>query len=229
MADSLCQTSGLASLRPSNTMDDERVTLQVGERRFTTLRGTLVTESTYFAARLSGRWHDSNEDGSYFIDADPGIFEHILRYLRNGNFPVFFDLKTQMLDHAKYLALLSDARYFGIQRLVEWIEKKRYLEIVQIETSIALRDIDLPTDGHLIKATAPGSRMEISTTWGTKQVYLCPRGIRDHRGDKNKCIQETRCRQITYVEADKFETEPILQAVIIETKVSFKTDACVDG
>ncbi|TGO40727.1 hypothetical protein BHYA_0032g00060 [Botrytis hyacinthi] len=56
------------------------ITIQVEERRFITTKNTMTEESPFFAAPISGRW-DSNKqaDGSYFIDADPDLFEHILR------------------------------------------------------------------------------------------------------------------------------------------------------
>lgn len=68
------------------------IRLQVGERHFTTTRDTLTAESRYFASLLSGRWDNALEDGSYFIDADPMLFDHILRYLRRGIFPLFVDM-----------------------------------------------------------------------------------------------------------------------------------------
>lgn len=55
---------------------DVRITLQVGDRRFVTMRDTLTSESASFASLLSGGWGAGRlgyrlEDGSYFIDADP--------------------------------------------------------------------------------------------------------------------------------------------------------------
>jgi len=58
---------------------DRQITLQVGERQFFTTREALIAESSFFASLLSGRWDNAQEDGSYFIDADPNIFEHVLR------------------------------------------------------------------------------------------------------------------------------------------------------
>ncbi|KAK3681061.1 hypothetical protein B0T22DRAFT_485630 [Podospora appendiculata] len=64
------------------------IRLQVGERHFTTTKDTLAEGSAFFAALLSSRWDNALDDGSYFIDADPALFEHILRYLRRGlSFP----------------------------------------------------------------------------------------------------------------------------------------------
>jgi len=41
-------------------------------------------ESAFFAALFSGRWDNADADGFFFIDADPDLFEHILRYVRRG-------------------------------------------------------------------------------------------------------------------------------------------------
>ena len=67
------------------------IALQVGERRFTTTRDTLMAESDFFASLLSGRWNNAMKNGAYFIDADANLFDHILRHLRRGAFPLFFD------------------------------------------------------------------------------------------------------------------------------------------
>lgn len=90
-----------------------RVTLQVGERRFETTTDTLKG-AAYFEAITATRWESQKQsDGSYFVDADPDIFEHILRYLRHEILPVHYD---QLKGHgyALYLAMLHQAEYFQI-------------------------------------------------------------------------------------------------------------------
>jgi hypothetical protein len=61
----------------------------------------LIEESTYFESLLSGRWNTAREDGSYFVDADPDLFVHILRYLRRRVLPVFYNLQKGH-DYALY-------------------------------------------------------------------------------------------------------------------------------
>ncbi|KAI1095504.1 BTB/POZ protein [Rostrohypoxylon terebratum] len=213
---------------PFTANESSRVTLQVGERRFTAFRDTLISESAYFRARLSGRWNDADEDGAYFIDADPDIFEHILRYLRSNNFPVFFDASTLTFDHAKYISLLGGARYFGISKLEEWIEHEQYLDVVQIQTSaIQIPDVDAQGIECLARTTTANNRVDIKTAWDTEQVYVCPRGIFVHRGDRDKCGQaceKARAREGGGVE---FEQDPVLRAVVIKTKISFNLAACM--
>jgi hypothetical protein len=71
------------------TSTNRRVTLQVGERRFVTTLQTLEKSGGF--ASLSRRWVNRQEENSYFVDADPTIFEHILRYLRRGVLVIFYD------------------------------------------------------------------------------------------------------------------------------------------
>lgn len=62
------------------TAQAKHVTLLVGERLFITARQILERESCFFTSLFSGRWDSAVlPDGSYFVDADPGLFEHILR------------------------------------------------------------------------------------------------------------------------------------------------------
>ncbi|KAI1381592.1 BTB/POZ protein [Hypoxylon crocopeplum] len=203
----------------------ERVTLQVGERRFTTLRATLVGESEYFAARLSDRWDDAEEDGSYFVDSDPSIFEHILSYLRSGNFPVFFDSSTLSFDHAKYLSLLNEARYFGIRELESWIKKKKYLDVVCVTRSVdIINKVTACSLDHLNRASTGDTKVDVSTSWAIEKVYVCPRNVPEHYGDRSRCGQACEKARVRQGGDEDFEEEPIVRAVIITTKVTVNLD-----
>lgn len=100
---------------------------------------TLTSESGFFASMFSGRWQDDHNsgqqpDGSYFVDGDPELFGHILRYLRHGNFPLFYVNGAH--DYGMYAALLGEARYFQIDRLVTWLESKKYLDALKIQSTV---------------------------------------------------------------------------------------------
>lgn len=67
------------------------------------------------ASMFSGRHPlDKDHDGRYFIDRDGSLFNYILNYLRDGE----LDLPT---DRHVLLRLRREARYFGIEQLVESI------------------------------------------------------------------------------------------------------------
>jgi BTB/POZ domain len=113
----------------------DRVTLNVGGRKFLTTIGTLVDRSNYFASLFSGRWAMPKQlDGSIFIDTDPNVFEHVLRYLRRGVFPLAFDKETGH-DYKLYIEILSEARYFQIPKLEKWLEGKCYIHCVDFSTA----------------------------------------------------------------------------------------------
>ncbi|KAJ0419346.1 BTB/POZ protein [Aspergillus carlsbadensis] len=102
-----------------HTNRSDIIELQVGQQRFTALRSTLTEQSTNFKSLLSGRWNSARSDGSYFVDADPDLFAHILNYLRRPDvYPIFYD-DVKGHDYLKYHALLSEARYFGIDALAK--------------------------------------------------------------------------------------------------------------
>ncbi|KAL8869924.1 MAG: hypothetical protein Q9174_003910, partial [Haloplaca sp. 1 TL-2023] len=71
----------------SQLMDDlyefnpkDPVVLQVGDQKFYSTAATLF-KSKVLEDILTTR--ETNEDGSYLIDADPGLFGHIIRFLRH--------------------------------------------------------------------------------------------------------------------------------------------------
>ncbi|KAI1270322.1 hypothetical protein F5Y18DRAFT_367911 [Xylariaceae sp. FL1019] len=94
---------------------------------------------------LSGRWNDADKDGVYFIDSDPDLFVEVLRYLRSGNFPLFFDTASQKYDYAKYTSLLGEAQYFGIEKLETWIKEQKYAKAVTVR--YYTKDIDICRKG----------------------------------------------------------------------------------
>ncbi|KAI0481133.1 BTB/POZ protein [Xylariaceae sp. FL0804] len=179
------QEDASRNISPADQNASGRVTLQVGERRFVTFAHTLTSESGYFAARLS-RWKDTDADGSYFVDSDPELFEHILRYLRSGHFPIFFDSGTQTFDHSKYLALLQEARYYVIPRLEEWISQERYSDAVKIQRKAEIvDDLVAYSKTKASQISSANTRVTIRPSWSTRKVHLCPRGI--HPADSPAC------------------------------------------
>ncbi|KAK3291962.1 BTB/POZ protein [Chaetomium fimeti] len=195
--------------------------LQVGERRFTTARATLTEESGFFAALLSGRWENALQDGSYFIDADPNLFQHILAYLRRGVFPLFDG--AQGHDHHRYLALLEEARYFQIPQLEAWLSNKHYMMAAQVTYKAEEYDEDDPRWRTV--TTAAGKTVEYHPQWATRKVYLCPRGIPEHRDNRTGCGR--RCESARGDDGDQFEEELSLHILVIKREVAFNADVCV--
>ncbi|KAG5918694.1 hypothetical protein E4U61_001559 [Claviceps capensis] len=147
---------------PDTRSPDTRIKLLIGERTFITTRRTLTTESGYFKQRFATSWGKTPQDGTYFIDADPVLFEHILRYLRHPAFPLFYD-HVHGHDVGLYASLHNEASYFQIHRLQKWLAAKRYLEAIQVKHTADVvenwNDCTLPSDTYL---TAKPYREEVS-------------------------------------------------------------------
>jgi len=202
---------------------DIQIALQVGESRFTTTKETLVGESEFFASLLSGRWDNALEDGSYFVDADPTLFEHILRYLRRGVFPLFFNL-SRGHDYSLYLSLLEEARYFRISRLEDWLVKKRYHGAVKVKHTLEIYDDGDHIAGH--DATlAADTMVHYHPSWGTRKVYICPREIFVHRGKPDACGRD--CRRVQGDADDRYDEEPRLSMLVVRKSVIFEPAECV--
>ncbi|KAF6227357.1 hypothetical protein HO133_008801 [Letharia lupina] len=196
---------------PSNTM-----TLQVGECRFVTRPATLTRGSDFFARQLSGRWPDIQPDGSYFIDADGDVFQHVLRYLRHEIMPIFYD-NVKGHDYALYLAVLEQARYFGVEPLQKWLEEQKYLQAVKIVHSArvldGIEDVCGPTGSHV--------KIEHHVTWKSRKVYVCRRAITGHMGNRDACGR--LCRNARGDADDEYEDEEVLK--ILEVRKTTMLDA----
>lgn len=199
--------------------ENNRIQLRVGERLFHTTKETLTRESDYFAARLA-RWKDTDPDGSYFIDSDPTLFEVILRYLRTGTPPLFFDPATQTHDLAKYAALLSEARYFQIPSLVTWIVEQKYFQVIQVDTNIRVYDEDsfrdLPTS-----SSSSTSKVEYFQTTGIERRFVCPlASVEGGHVCYYRCWDD--CREaglsVTYEDRPYFKVLAIARTVTFDPK-----------
>lgn len=210
----------LIALLPSPA--ERQIILQVGERRFTTTKETLINESGFFSSLLSERWDNSQADGSYFIDADATVFEHVLRYLRHQVLPIFYD-NAKGHDHALYLLLLEQATYFQIDRLETWLKSQSYLQAVKVTTTAER----LEGKYEINETTGTDISLEYHPAWETVRVYICPRGIAVHRGNPSACGRQCRLAQ---GDGDpEFIEERVLKTLVIRRKTVFDQQLCLDG
>lgn len=99
------------------------IKLNVGGQIFVTTRSTLVTNAPesmlarMFSSEEQHPWCSSvDSDGAFLIDRSPFYFEPILNYLRHGELVLDKNMSSQ--------GVLEEARFFGIQKLVEILEVK---------------------------------------------------------------------------------------------------------
>lgn len=108
-----------------------QITIKTSQESFVTDPERWLGQSLYFEILFSGKWGDKQDDGSYFIETDAHIFKHILRYLRTGVLPVFYNERAGH-DFPLYQALLDEAMYFAIGWLERWLRERKYLDTIKI-------------------------------------------------------------------------------------------------
>ncbi|KAL9602316.1 MAG: hypothetical protein Q9219_001882 [cf. Caloplaca sp. 3 TL-2023] len=224
---SLPPSSSLSTPSPIPSSFTNPITLRVGEKLFYTRPETL-SGSTFLTAMLSNRWDQRRSqqqpDGSYFVDADPQIFEHVLRFLRSGIYPVCYEA-GQGHDWSSYANIRSQADYLGVEQLVEWLDAKKYLQAIKIETSARVVEYDEETTG-LGGSHASDERVQYHPGWRTVKKYVCPRGISVHYGEPKKCGRA--CAAALGDAEPQYEEVPVLSTLVVTEKVVFDEKVCVE-
>jgi hypothetical protein len=146
-------------------MPPSLVTLNVSGRIYKTRPSTL-SASPYFTALLA-RWDsgaDLQDDGSYFIDADPDTFEHILAFMRRpSKFPLYWT-HEHGFDYVLYNKVEAEADFFLLHGLRDWISKKRYEEAVK--TIVEVRVWDERSQRVLNGGDSLGDLVEVNSFLG---------------------------------------------------------------
>lgn len=203
----------------------DRIHLLVGGRDFIAGKDTLTQESEYFRALLSEKFQSKDSAGRYFVDADPDLFQDILRYLRRGFYPLYWN-RAEGHNYVRYLALREEVRYFQIDRLLKWLEDKKYLLAVTTKSSVTeYKDIDEMKYGIGNAEDKVDSITQYVSFSHTDKIYICPRGISLHRGEPRRCGRQ--CDNARG-ESDTYEDEVKLIIYKIDKKFCVNESMCKD-
>jgi len=99
---------------------DDIISLDVGGTKFDTTRSTLLKDKDSMLAKMfdpESKMKPGNyRNGAYFLDRDPEWFRPLLNFLRSG---------VLIADsHKELMALLTEARYFGLTCLEQEITSR---------------------------------------------------------------------------------------------------------
>ena len=216
----------------SHAAKGERVLLRVGERLFRTFASTLTTESPFFADLLSERAMTMLQDygEAIFVDADPELFEHILRYLRHGVYPLFWD-RQKGFDLGLYVALQREAEFYGIAQLEHWIKHQTYTKAVRVEyqtKEIAGWEPLVETDGNIertyhLQWITGNTKGTFHQPWIKPSEYRCPRGIEGHHGNPSSCGKACEKARNTGVSDNQ---KVVLRTTVIEKQTTVIPNVC---
>lgn len=169
----------------------ERIVLQIGEKTFHTTKAT-ISKSRFLSKLFSLRC--PSED-PYFLDADPLLFEHILRYLRTRIFPLLYDQNTGQHDEPLYFSLLHQAKFYQIDRLESWIANKTYLRAVRRLTRAGTVTMsgDRPLQQQIDHMTRSHSEALtiLKVESNVQKAHRCPNGNWQHDNNRDGCIQDS--------------------------------------
>lgn len=162
----------------------DTITLEVGGRTFVTLRETLSGSTFLSSMIVSGRW-EPRSDGTYFLDADPDIFAHILNHLRRGGFPLLWD-KENGHDLPMYARLLQEAEYLGVDDLANWLRMKKYLRAITIEE---IWSATASNSAKCVTCLTSDTESKHYTHWARRFRWACKYSIREQPCTHSSCYE----------------------------------------
>ena len=204
------------------------IVLDVSGRKYKTQRATLQT-SPYFQ-NLLARWDDCSdrqEDGSYYIDADPVAFQHILDFMRRpSKFPLFWTKETGF-DYALYNKLEAEADYFLLHDLRDWLRKKRYLNAVKTVIEVEALSEHQLKDGR--NRTRCKADIEVQSFFGSytgERRYRSPCEI--HPTNNDYPIRGCgSCKELIMAHGPQYD-DPPKRLTLVTKRVEFDETVCVN-
>ncbi len=97
---------------------EHRVNINVGGKKFTTVKGTLL-HIPYFAMIFTSPMDKPNDDGEYFIDRNPKWFQFILDFSRE--IQVIDTIEWSKLSPYDRYLFKSDSHFYMIDSLINYI------------------------------------------------------------------------------------------------------------
>ena len=110
-----------------------RVRLNVGGTCFETSVTTLTGASSFFSCMFS-RWEGGLDDEDIFIDRDADSFRVLLSCMRQGT------AVLPALDHDLCARVLLDARYLGVDSLLQSVKAVAWRNMHPLETAACAED-----------------------------------------------------------------------------------------
>jgi hypothetical protein len=194
-------------------MAHDQIMLDVSGRKFRTQKSVLSV-SPYFE-HVFERWQDSADlqaDGSFYVDADPDTFEHLLNFMRRpSRFPLYWT-KKDGFDYALYCRVEAEADYFMLEGLRDWIKQRKYLKVV----ATVLRTQTAESRQHL-KGDVTIEKYIVRKAGSV----LCPFGINHRCSDNDDC---RRARANNGLQ----KRDPTDEVLVVVTEFHFNNEILVN-
>jgi hypothetical protein len=203
------------------------IILDVSGRKYGTQKVTLQTSA--YLQNLLSRWDDCSDrqgDGSYFIDPDSDVFEHVLQFMRRpSKFPLFWTKETSF-DYALYNKLEVEADYFLLHDLRDWIRKKRYLNAVKtvIEVKV-LSEYELSDGRNQSRCDAD---IEVQSFYGSYSVERRFRNSCTIHKENDNIRGCNSCEELMRTFGPYYD-DPPKRLIVVTKRTEFDETVCVNG
>jgi hypothetical protein len=178
-------------LRKAHVKLDNRIIVEVGGQDFHVC-SDIFEESAWFSKAIR-RASFSGAAPRVRIENDPELFGEVLRYLRTGMFPLYWD-RVNGFDYRRYAEMEMQAKMYQLPVLLQWIRDRRYLDVVTTEVVMKETRIRKGAE-HYQRHVLLGNEEETvdSVIAGVEEVWMCPASIEAHEGDSTLCEVEGCC------------------------------------
>lgn len=180
-------------LRKSHVSPENRIIIEVGGREFLVCTD-IFEESLWF--RKAIRRCSIAAPGCprrIVIENDPDLFAEVLKYLRTGICPLYWD-KVKGFDVARYAELANQASVYHIPKLWVWITQEKYLDAVTVTVMRGETKIRRGTQHHQRHVQQANWELSVDAVLeGVDEVWICPKGAPDHDGDSTMCELKGCC------------------------------------
>jgi hypothetical protein len=205
-----------------------RITINVSGRQHHVGNPTPIA-SPYFLNLLE-RWDASADlatDGSYNIDADPNVFEHVLCFMRRpSHYPLFWT-KGKGFDYVLYSKLEAEADFFLLHDLRDWIRQERYKDAVK--TVVEVKRISEPLYSNASTEWTEVDDMQwcLDSFKGEKS-YRCPLGVHGPKAWDCGCFNkfgDSKCAELDKLHGPQYDN-PEKYTIIVVKRTVFDGRIC---
>jgi hypothetical protein len=199
------------------------VILDVGGTKYKALCSTLTASSGHLRALISReKWTtQQQEDGSIYIEADPEVFSHLLRFMRQPETYPLFWTPLNGFDYNLYNHLEKQAVYFQVDHLADWIRKKEYEKAIKVHRSPPRKD---ELGNIMSEETTANEEVERHIFRRINKVYVCPIAKAPHRGHPEMCGRQ--CNNFRGGGPVQYDKEEVIEVVSIGKRMSYDPEVC---
>ena len=150
-----------------------RINLNIGGRLFCSTKEVFMSiENTFFYGLIANKSHFKEpDDGVFFIDRNPVVFDRILDYLRNGK------INLKSLSKYEIDILKDDFEYYCLPTLLRWDDQNQAENISFSNENLTIRHVsgapmDLDYSCSIGNITTDEFTVRLDSIGRNREIYI---------------------------------------------------------